>query len=142
MTLTETPTAPLAPDSVRDIEPVDRSAADRAVRRVLRIGEPDPHVDAPKAEQAFRRSMAISAVRCTLTYLVFPFALPAFGLVANTGVLIGLIIGTLAIVCDVFAIRRFFMVDHKWRWHFSAIALTVVSLLGILLLQDVIHLAT
>jgi hypothetical protein len=142
MTSTGSSSALLTPEVTHDSERVDRSAADRAVRRMLRISEPSPHLDAPKAEQAFRRSMAISAVRCTLTYLVFPFALPAFGLVANTGVLIGLIIGTLAIVCDVFAIRRFFTVDHKWRWHFSAIALTVVSLLAILLIQDVIQLTT
>lgn len=142
MTSIGSSSALLTPEASHYSQGADRSVADRVVRRILRIGEPRPHVDAPKAERAFRRSMAISAVRCTLTYLVFPFVLPAFGLVANTGVLIGLIIGTLAIVCDVFAIRRFFTVDHKWRWHFSAIALTVVSLLAILLVQDVIHLTT
>lgn len=135
-----TSTTLLTSESTAELEQVERSAADRAVRRVLRIRDAAPQIDAPKAERAFRRSMAISAVRCTLTYLIFPFALPAFGLVANTGVVIGLIIGTLAIVCDVFAIRRFFTVDHKWRWHFSAIALTVVSLLAVLLIQDIIHL--
>jgi hypothetical protein len=142
MTSTVSSRAQPTAEVTQDSQQADRSAADRVVRRILRVRELSPHVDAPKAERAFRRSMAISAIRCTLTYLVFPFALPAFGLVANTGVLIGLTIGIFAIVCDVFAIRRFFTVDHKWRWHFSVIALTVVSLLAILLIQDVINLTT
>ena len=53
---------------------------------------------------------------------------------------LGIIIGVLAMTCDVFTIRRFFAVDHKWRWHFSAIALSVIGLLSVLLVQDIIHL--
>ena len=56
--------------------------------------------------------------------------------------LLGIVIGVLAIVCDVFSIRRFFMVDHKWRWHFTAVATAVIGLLAVLLVQDVVHLLT
>ena len=83
--------------------------------------------------------MIISTIRCTLTYLVFPFALPAFGLVTDTGVVISILIGTLAIICDIFSIRRFFAADHKWRWHFSTIAFSVICMLGILLVKDVVR---
>ncbi len=83
--------------------------------------------------------MLISTIRCTLTYLVFPFVLPALGLVSDTGVVISIVIGMLAITCDIFAIRRFFAVDHKWRWHFSTIAFSVVCLLAILLVKDIVH---
>jgi hypothetical protein len=44
-----------------------------------------------------------------------------------------------AIVCDVFTVRRFFAADHKWRWHFSAIAVGIIALLAVLLVQDVSH---
>ncbi len=86
--------------------------------------------------------MVISTVRCTLTYLVFPFVLPALGLVTETGVFLGMVIGVLAITCDIFTIRRFFSVDHKWRWHFSTVAFTVICLLTVLLAQDIVHVLT
>ncbi|MEY2580279.1 MAG: hypothetical protein QOE09_128 [Ilumatobacteraceae bacterium] len=83
--------------------------------------------------------MIISTIRCTLTYLVFPFVLPALGLVTDTGVVISIVIGTLAITCDIFSIRRFFAADHRWRWPFSTVAFTVICMLGILLIKDVVH---
>ncbi len=118
---------------------IQRSRADVVVRRLLRVRERPSGVSARSAVNAFRRSMIISTIRCTLTYLVFPFVLPALGLVTNTGVLISIAIGTLAITCDIFAIRRFFAADHRWRWHFSAIAFSVICLLAILLVKDIVH---
>ena len=53
---------------------------------------------------------------------------------------LGIVIGLVAMVCDVFTIRRFFAVDHKWRWHFSGAALCVIALLTVLMVQDIIHL--
>ena len=118
---------------------VQRSHADTVVRKLLRIRERPSGVSARQAVNAFRRSMIISTVRCTLTYLVFPFVLPALGLVTDTGVVISIVIGILAITCDIFSIRRFFAADHKWRWPFSTVAFTVVCLLGILLVKDIVH---
>jgi len=86
--------------------------------------------------------MAISATRCTLTYVVFPFVLPMIGFAAGVGPIIGIVIGVLAMTCDVFTIRRFFQVDHRWRWQVSAVALAVIGLLTILLVEDVAHLVT
>lgn len=64
--------------------------------------------------------MLISAVRCTLTYVIFPFVAPAVGFATGVGPVVGLVIGSFAIVCDVFTIRRFFAVDHRWRWPVSS----------------------
>ena len=86
--------------------------------------------------------MLISAVRCTLTYVIFPFVMPAIGLATGVGPVLGIIIGVVAMTCDVFTIRRFFAVDHRWRWHFSAVALCVIGLLAVLLVQDIVHLLT
>ncbi len=118
-----------------------RSRADVLVRQLLRVPEHHQGGAPAGAVRAFRKSMVISTIRCTLTYLVFPFVLPALGLVAGTGVVIGLVIGIIAMVCDVFAIRRFFAVDHKWRWRFSAIAVAVMCLLAVLLIQDIVDIA-
>lgn len=119
---------------------VQRSAADRFVRRLLRIRERPANVSAASAYSAFQRSMLISATRCTLTYVVFPFVLPALSFAAGVGPVLGVLIGTFAIVCDVFTIRRLFEVDHKWRWHFSTIAVMVIGLLSVLLVEDIAHL--
>ena len=117
-----------------------RSTADLVVRRVLRIRERPAGVTSTSAYGTFQRSMLISAVRCTLTYVVFPFVAPAVGFAAGVGPVVGILIGTFAIVCDVFTIRRFFAVDHRWRWPVSAIAFSVICLLAVLLVQDVSHL--
>ena len=125
-----------------DARPVQRSRADMVVRRVLRIRERPAGATAASAYTAFQRSMLISAIRCTLTYVVFPFLLPAAGFATGVGPVFGILIGLAAMTCDVFTIRRFFAVDHKWRWHFSAVALSVIGLLSVLLVQDIVHLLT
>jgi hypothetical protein len=122
--------------------PVHRSRADLFMRRLLRIRERPAGVTDASAYSAFQRSMAISAIRCTLTYVIFPFVLPAAGFATGVGPLLGLIIGVIAITCDVFTIRRFFSVDHRWRWHFSAVAGSVICLLLVLLVQDIVHLVS
>ena len=119
---------------------VRRSTADLVVRKVLRIRERPAGVTAGSAYGSFQRSMLISAVRCTLTYVIFPFVAPAVGVATGVGPVLGLLIGSFAMVCDVLTIRRFFAVDHRWRWPISAIAFSVICLLAVLWVQDVSHL--
>lgn len=120
--------------------PAGRSRADRFVWALLRIRERPAHVSEASAYASFQRSMAISALRCTLTYVVFPFVLPAVGFATGVGPILGIVIGVVAMTCDVFTIRRFFQADHRWRWPISSIAAGVIVLLSILLVQDVAHL--
>ncbi len=128
--------APPAPASA----PPVRSRADRVARAVLRI--PDrPRATSAAAHTAFQRSMGVSALRCTLTYLVFPILLPLIGLGVGVGPAIGIAIGVTAIVCDVFAIRRFFAADHPRRWQFTALISGVLVLLVVLLMDDITSLA-
>ena len=110
------------------------------MRSLLRIHERPAGLTSGDAYSAFQKSMLISAVRCTLTYVVFPFVLPTVGLATGVGPVIGIVIGVFAMVCDVFSIRRFFAVDHRWRWHFTIVALSVISLLWVLLIRDIAHL--
>lgn len=117
-----------------------RSRADLMMRSLLRIHERPAGLTSGDAYSAFQKSMLISAVRCTLTYVVFPFVLPTVGLATGVGPVIGIVIGVFAMVCDVFSIRRFFAVDHRWRWHFTIVALSVISLLWVLLIRDIAHL--
>jgi len=119
---------------------VHRSKADLFVRRLLRIKERPAGQSAASAYAIFQRSMIISATRCTLTYVIFPFVLPGISFLKGVGPVVGVLIGSLALVCDTFTIRRFFSVDHKYRWYFSTIAFGIMCLLAVLLVQDVSHL--
>lgn len=122
--------------------PRSRSKADLIARKVLFIKERPAGVTSAQAYSAFQKSMMISATRCLLTYIVFPFVLPAIGIVSNLGSGLGIAIGSIAIVCDVFAVRRFHSVEHKYRWHFTAVAAIVIGLLGYLLVEDWIAVLT
>ena len=119
---------------------VHRSKADLFVRRLLRIKERPAGQSAASAYAIFQRSMIISATRCTLTYVLFPIVFPLIGIAKGMGPIVGVFVGSFAIVCDTFTIRRFFSVDHKYRWYFSAIALSIIGLLLFLLVQDWIDL--
>jgi hypothetical protein len=117
--------------------PVHRTKADLWVWKVLRIREKPEGVSEASANHAFQTSMLISATRCTLTYVVFPIIIPLLGILKGVEAPLGIAIGSFAIVCDVFTIRRFFAADHKYRWYFSAIALSIIALLFVLLAEDI-----
>ena len=114
-----------------------RSRADLWVWKVLRIKEKPEGVSESSANKAFQKSMLISATRCTLTYIVFPIIIPLLGILKGVEAPLGIAIGTFAIVCDTFTIRRFFAADHKYRWYFSFIALSIIGLLFVLLAEDI-----
>lgn len=121
---------------VQNVATAPRPAADIAMRRLLRI--PEGHTATEDAAQrAFSTSVLVSAVRCVLTYLVLPFLAPALGLAAGVGPAIGLPVGAVAIAANVMTIRRFWAADHRWRWAYTALAVTVIALLVVLMAQDV-----
>ena len=120
-----------------------KGTADNFMRKLLRIPEVDSR--APKkeaAERLFSLAMLISALRCTLSYVVLPFILPALGLGATVGLgpVIGLPIGIVAIYFDVKGIRRFWVAQHKYRWQMSAIYIFVIGLVTYLVIGDIFKL--
>ena len=68
--------------------------------------------------------------------MVLPFVAPVLGFAAGVGPVIGIPIGVAAIVCNVLTIRRFWAADHRWRWAYTALSLTVISLLVVLMVKD------
>jgi hypothetical protein len=120
----------------------ERPAADRFVRRVLRISDAQPRLGEDELRSAFSRSILVSATRCILTYLVIPFLAPVLGLATGVGPLIGIPVGLLAIVFNVKSIRRFWRADHRWRWAYTAIGGTVIVLLLVLIARDLVELLT
>src|SRR5690606_12648964 len=90
-----------------------RSDADRFVRRLLFLDPEAPKVSILGAESAFQKSIAISAIRCLITYIALPLLRPVVDLSGGVGPVLGLVVGTVSMVAIVFAARRFFAADHK-----------------------------
>lgn len=99
----------------------------------------DPHSAAAlqkKATKTFSTSVLVSAVRCTLTYVVFPWLLPALGVAKGVGPGVGLSVGIVAIAFNLASIRRFHISNHAWKWPITAVNCVVIVLLSVLAVQD------
>lgn len=91
---------------------------------------------ADAANRTFSTSILVSAIRCTLTYVVFPWFLPVVGVAGGVGPGIGLAIGAVAIGFNVASIRRFRASDHRWKAPVIALNCSVIVLLGVLVVLD------
>ena len=87
--------------------------------------------------RTLRFSILISAVRCTLTYVILPFAAPAIGLAAGVGPAVGIPIAVVALWANVASIRRHWHTGHRWKWPISLLNAGIIVLLVILLVLDV-----
>lgn len=96
----------------------------------------DTTVDQDSAARMFSTSVLISGIRCVLAYVVFPWILPIFGLTRWLGPWIGITISVVAIGFNIASIRRFWRADHQWKWAISAINVSVIGLLSVLLVMD------
>jgi len=90
-----------------------------------------------RPERAFSFSILVSAIRCTLTYVVLPFALPLLGLAPGVGPGLGVSIGVIAIAANGFSMRRFWRAQHPWRRPITALHIGVIGLLLVLIALDV-----
>ena len=86
--------------------------------------------------RVFSVSILISAVRCLLTYVLFPWVLPAAGEAGGVGPGLGLVVGLVAIFFNLASIRRFWRSRHRWRWAITAINGGVIVLVTILVFND------
>ena len=121
---------------------VHASPADLRMRRMLRLP-----LDAPKASEAsarslVERSLLISMVRCLLTYIVLPFVAPILGVGLGVAPVVGIVVGVVAIVANVASVRRFWRADHRYRWHYTALASVIMTLLVWLIIADLVELLT
>ena len=89
------------------------------------------------ASKTFSTSMVISGIRCTLTYVVFPWLLPLVGVAGGITAGLGLPIGLVAIFFNVLSIRRFWKSDHNLKWVVATVNVGVIILLTILVAMDI-----
>ena len=92
--------------------------------------------DMVEAERAFSKSVAVSAIRCSLTYVLIPFVFPLVGWGAGLGPWIGLPVGIAAITANIMSICRFQRSDHKWKQPMTVVNVGIISLLVVLVIVD------
>ena len=112
------------------------------MRRLLCVPAAPSDVGDEAVHRMFSFSIVLSALRCLLSYVVFPIVTPVVGVAGGVGPAIGIPIAVLALFFDVVGIRRFWLTDHRWRWAMTAVYAAVMILVGSLLVGDVVHLAS
>jgi hypothetical protein len=115
------------------------SPLDRRMKRLLRLPVDGPSGSEASARRVFEVSIWISATRCLLTYIILPFVFPIIGVSANDHA-IGLPVSVIAVIADVASIRRFWRADHKYRWHYTALAGAIICAMLVLITGDLIDL--
>lgn len=110
------------------------------MRRLLRLPNGGRRGSVFAAQSAFSKSIALSATRCLLTYVLIPLLGPIVGLTGSVGPVLGLVLGTLSMVAIVASTRRFFAADHRFRWGYAAVGGSIFLLLVVQAAVDLVHL--
>ena len=110
---------------------IPESGAEAFMRRLLRVPTDAPAASITGAQNAFSTSIAISAIRCLLTYVLLPLLAPVLDLTGGVGPALGLIVGAVSMVAIVFSMRRFWAADHAWRWRYTVIGGGILVLLAV-----------
>ena len=89
-----------------------------------------------KAQNTFSTAMIISGIRCAFTYVIFPVLAPILGVASGVGSGIGLVASIIGIAANLYSIKRFHSSDHKYKWHMTALNVSVIGLLTGLMVMD------
>jgi hypothetical protein len=120
---------------------------DRAVARVPRVQPRDEwprQAVATTSSPPFETALLVSAVRCTLRYIVLPLVLPLLGIAtsATLGIVTGAALGILvtldviAAIAIVATLRQLWRCQHPRRWQHLPVALALAVLVGHFFLND------
>jgi hypothetical protein len=129
-----------ASEPVAPVAPIRRSAADQAMRRLLRIsGDAQPGAILG-AQRAMTNSILVSAIRCTITYLLVPILTPIVGVLDLVAAPLSIALCAVAFVMSSRSLRRFWLADHSKRWHYTALVAVVWTFLAVAVVRDVAQL--
>lgn len=110
------------------VAPPAESRADRFMRRLLRVSAADPSA-AEGAHRAFRWAIAVSAVRCIVSYVLVPVLIPIVSLSGLVAAPISIALAAFAVVNGVISVRRFWVADHRRKWMYTWFMAAVFAVL-------------
>lgn len=115
------------------------SAADRFMLRLLRISTTDAGA-LSGAHRAFRLSLLVTAIRCTVIYLVVPILIPILSIAGVVAKPLSIALCLFALVNGVVSVRRFWLADHRAKWKYTAFMAVVFVVLIVSIVIDVVGL--
>ncbi|MGO1274445.1 hypothetical protein ACTXOW_08825 [Corynebacterium variabile] len=99
------------------------SRADRFMYRMLRIRpEQIDKIDMEAiagAHRAFRWAIVVSAVRCTISYVIIPILIPVLSVMGSLAAPITIALCVVALVNGWLGVRRFWVTDHRGKWGYT-----------------------
>ncbi len=119
----------------------ERSAADRFMRRLLRVSVKDTTV-VGDAHKAFRTSVVVSGIRCMVSYVLIPILIPVLNIAGVLAAPIGIALCAVAVVNGVISVRRFWVSDHRSRWMYTWFMAVVFAVLAVALYADISRMVT
>lgn len=96
---------------------------------------PEPPLPAP-AQRALTFGLLLSALRCTLQYVLLPFVLPWIGVAASIPPWVTLVLGGLALASLTRNVRYLWRLHHARRWSYLALASIVAMALVLFMVMD------
>jgi ABC-type iron transport system FetAB permease component len=88
------------------------------------------------AERALTFGLLLSALRCTVQYVLLPFVLPWIGVAASIPPWVTLALGGLALLLLTRNARYLWRLHHARRWSYLALVLTAGAALVIFMTMD------
>lgn len=114
-----------------------QAAAERFIRKLLRVGDVVDKQAILGARRSTTTALAISGIRCTITYLLIPILAPLIGLFETVGAPLSIALSAVAVVMGMSGVRRFWIADHRARWAYTGFIGVVLVLLGVGIVVDV-----
>jgi hypothetical protein len=114
----------------------ERSATDRFMRRVLRVGEVVDKNAILGARRSTTAAIVVSGIRCIITYLLIPILAPIVGISDAASAPVTIALSVLAIVMGISGVRRFWIADHRARWAYTIFIGVIVALLVVGIVLD------
>jgi len=90
----------------------------------------------PPAQRALTLGLLLSALRCTLQYVLLPFVLPWIGIAASIPPWVTLVLGGLALASLSRNVRYLWRIRHARRWSYLGIAVIVAMALVLFMAMD------
>jgi hypothetical protein len=109
---------------------------DSWLERVLFVKPQHEGVADRRAPRVFGAALFVSATRCLVQYVLFPFVLPFVGVVGGVPVWLSLLFSGVALVSLVSSLRRFWHFKHPRRFAYLPLALLMFFVLTVFILSD------
>lgn len=92
------------------------------------------------AQRALTFGLLLSALRCTIQYVLLPFVLPWIGVAAAIPAWVTLVLGGLALASLTRNVRYLWRLHHARRWSYLGLAFMVGAALFLFMVMDLRHL--